>query len=208
MFVTCLLASPTWAAIEPGLKLGINSATVSANDDEDDVVERMTGWSAGGSLLMPGRRVGLQAELLYAQKGFDIHADAASGIDASGTLEVRYLEVPLLLRAELAPTNKVRPYLLAGPALAFKLDTGLSVEANTLAVTEADREEVDRNVKSTDVGLAVAAGVRPTIGRIGLEVEARYTHGLSNIDKSVADPGDEPSTARNRVFTFSVGARF
>jgi hypothetical protein len=105
-------------------------------------------------------------------------------------VKLNYFEIPILLRADFTTGGNVRPFVVIGPSLAFKLS----------AKVEEDGEEfdIDDDVEGFDFGLAIGAGLQFGRGSI----EGRYTHGISD-----ADPFDEDK-ARHRVFSFLAGFRF
>jgi opacity protein-like surface antigen len=195
------LARPAAAEIEPGLKVGINSAKVSLASGDDEGFTGRTGPVAGGSLYFRGERFGLQAEALYTVKGFAVE-ETSDG--TSGNVEIRWLEVPVLLRAELMSEGSVRPYVVAGPTIAFKIDSKLTIEQDGVSVnlSELEGEDLDESISSTDVGAAAGVGVQAKVGGLAIEVEGRYTLGFSNLDK------DDNDTIKSRTATLSVGVRF
>ena len=67
-------------------------------------------------------------------------------------------------------------------AIAFRLNA----KAKVSAMGETEEEDLTDEIKSTDFGLVIGAGVG--FGKFG--IEGRYNVGLSNI---AVDPGDEIS---------------
>lgn len=172
-----VLVSPATAAIAPGLKVGYNSAAIRTDFDFErsgGELQKAGGRMAGASVRVGGARFALQPELLYTQKGYRIDETGSSG-----TLDIRYVEVPVLARVELAPSARMRPYLVAGPALAFRLATKLVVETagQKFEVTEVGGRDLDEDVSPTDFGAAAGAGVALSLGGIAVELEAAIRAG-------------------------------
>lgn len=192
-----LLPGPVFAQ-EAGVKAGVNFASLTPEEDESPDISRRRGLVAGGWIRTPmSDRVSLQAEGLFSEKGvrFDVRA---LGVDGSADIRLRYLEVPVLARADFAARSSGRRFFVAGGvAPAFNL----SAHATTDVEGEEDFvREVGDEVYAFDLGLVGGAGVQ--IGRA--LIEARYTHGLRHINTD--DNGDE-DRIKNRVFSVTLGFR-
>ena len=88
----------------------------------------------------------------------------------------------------------VRPELIAGPALGFKLRARFEPGAPGTGTRDLD------NVRAVDVGAALGAGASIGRGPLRLLLEARYTTGFSDLyDLS----GNLESI--NQAFSFMVG---
>jgi hypothetical protein len=150
---------------------------------------------AGGAFVRVGlsRSLSLQPELLFVQKGFEV---------TGPTLHLSYIELPVLLRADLRGTEAggVRPFLYGGlaPALLTSCTVfGTHVEgAYHGRCGEVEPADVQLEPRSYDLGLALGGGLNV----MGLVVELRHTRGL--IDNQVR-PHAERST--NRALTALVG---
>ena len=190
-FVT--LPAATFAQ-EIGVKAGLNSAWLTPLEDETPDITHRRGPVGGVWVRMPsGRRVSLQAEALFSEKGS--HWDF--GDFASWEYRVRYFEIPLLARADFsAPASTTRLFAVAGAAPAYLLSDRTTVEFEGQSITRSNPDAF----YSFDVGLVGGAGVE--IGRA--QVEARYTHGLRHIN---TDDNGEGDRVRNRVFSVLLGFR-
>lgn len=171
-----------------GVKAGVNSSTLSTDDDAVDVSSR---WGAVAGLFA-GRNisenVGIQLEGLFSQRGAK---DNTSGSDT--TLRLTYLDVPLTARFGSTSTNNVHFHAFTGPQLGIKLSAKAK---DDLLGVEID---LDDDVKSWDFGWTIGAGVE--MNRLSLD--ARYTMGLTDIDDS-----DTDASTKNRTFTVLLGYRF
>ena len=123
--------------------------------------------------------------------------NAPAGVDGSLDIRVRYLEIPLLARADFgAPGSRARVFVVGGAAPAVKL----SARAKADIAGEEETADVGDATEWLDLGLVGGVGVE--LGRA--LIEARYTHGLLEINTDDNDPND---SIQNRVFSVTVGFR-
>ena len=166
-----------------GIKGGVNIATLKFDDDEDDPdLKSLIGAVAGIFLgTQFNDNIGLRGEALFSQKGAK---NAEAGEDAKNKLT--YIDVPVLLTLGPSSSSDTRFNVFTGPQFSF----------NTKAKYEDQfgEEDIDDEVKSTDFGWVVGAGLEK--GR--LTADARYTIGLSNIAELGGD-------VKNRVFSVMLG---
>ena len=141
----------------------------------------------------PANRFSFQAEGLFSEKG--THWDFSP--DVTIEIRVRYVEIPLLARADVgAPASTTRVFVIGGVAPAFKL----SARARSEFFGKKETRDPDRNIEPFDLGLVGGLGVE--FGR-GV-IEARYTHSVLNINTDDNEPGD---WLYNRVFSVTAGFR-
>lgn len=171
-----------------GVKAGVNSSTLSTDDDALDVSSR---WGAVAGLFA-GRNItdnlGMQLEALFSQRGAK---DTTGGTDT--TLRLTYLDVPLTARFGSTTSNNVHFHAFTGPQLGLKISA--KVKDDFLGI----ETDLDDEVKSWDFGWTLGAGVEMN----KLSLDARYTIGLTNIDNS-----DSDAAIKNRTFTVLLGYRF
>jgi hypothetical protein len=183
------------SAVGFGVKLGLALSTLSS-DDLDDIefldLEHKLGFAVGGLVNIPlSPMVSLQPELLYVTKGADVEF---FGEDV-GYIALNYLEVPVLLRVDVPVAGSVAPFIVAGPALGF-------VVSAKAVDNDGDTENIKDDVEALDLGFILGGGLGIPLSSGGLlEIEARYEHGLSNIDD---DPNADVEL-KNRAF-FILGA--
>lgn len=126
-------------------------------------------WALGSSLVFA-------PELLFVSKGFELTTE---GIDFG--IKLGYAEIPLLVRANLGSAGaSVRPFLLAGPVIGFKLSCKVTGSAEGISVTtdcESAEEDVELPITSTDFGAMFGGGLQ--FGRYGISV--RYDLGLADV---------------------------
>jgi len=188
--VALLLAVPVLAQLPGapvGLSLGVKAGVTIATFHGDDAgnPENRTGFTAGAQAVLHTFLFDLQVEGLYVQKGAK---DTQNGVEVTDKYD--YFEVPVLLRKNL-PGIIIKPYLLAGPALAF--NTGAKVAGG------GHELDVKDSVKDTDVGLVVGAGIANT--RNHVFVEARYTLGMTKVLEDDTD-------VKNGTMMFMAGYSF
>lgn len=161
------------------------------------------GFYAGGFVEMPlGGRISLQPGLYYSQKGYVLKGSIAGdkfdllGVSAKAELQSHYIDVPLLLKAEIAKGLQI----YAGPQLSYLVKNNLRMDAGLLGFSLLKTNmDVTENFNKADVGLVGGAGY--TFDN-GFSINAGYDHGLSRLDKN----GNFKSY--NRTIKIGVGFRF
>ena len=184
MMTVC--ATPATAQGAFGLKGGLSSSTISVATEADSVFDprQERGFVGGAALMLPGNRIGgLQVEVLVHQKG------GQDVLRQGDRLELTYLEVPVVLHADLIQGRKSAVFVTFGPSFAINLKASYESDGMT--------EDVGDDVERFDLGLNIGAGVE--VGP--LVVEARYTWGLRN---AFAD-GDVEARFKNRSLAVTVG---
>ena len=172
-----------------GVKGGVNVASTDVSGSSgDESYDPRFGIVAGGFVTMPvASWLDVQVEGLYSEKGSRV---SVVGIDTKLVLD--YVEVPILGRVRLGRLF----YAAAGPAM------GLRVGAKTRFGFGGTTEEIDVSdeVERFDLGIAMGGGVR--LGPI--ELDGRYTLGLTDIDKDKTDD----TRIKNRAISVTAGFRF
>lgn len=197
-----LLSAPAAAQSSFGIVGGlVRSEAELASEGISISFDKRSGFALGLSMehqLSP--MLSFAPEAMYVTKGFEVEFEG----DAFG-LKFGYLEVPLLLRATFGSAGAgARPWVTAGPAVAFKLSCDATIDADEIEAeaecTEVDEGEEEPNeFKSVDFGLMVGAGV--DFGRFGVSV--RYDLGLANILDTTEDV-----SYKNRALMLLGSVRF
>lgn len=184
-----------------GLKAGLSAATMSVESDAGgEYNKRRIGVIGGGFgvfSLMPG--VGLQVEALFTQKGAKLEIEEDENIDI--TLELDYLDVPVLARINLPASGSTRFHLFGGPSLGYRMGAKSKISDTTFDFAEGTIDNIENEIERFDLGVVVGAGA--DIGR-RLVVDARYSWGLQTVNKDTSD-GIE---LKNRVLAVMAGIRF
>jgi hypothetical protein len=206
-----LLLSVEASAQEPvvgvtgkGLKLGFDIANINTDYDElDEFLDSRVGFTGGAFLTYAfSRQFAVQPEVLYVSKG------AEKGIFIfTAYWSIDYIEVPVLLKFDLAPMGPAHPNLFAGPAMSILLNSEIGGFNESFDVADG--------MKSVDAGIVFGGGI--DYKRVTFDI--RYTLGLSNTvdaDKinamTGAVPGDfyylegDPSV-KNKNISFMAGIR-
>ena len=191
----------TAVAQQIGVKAGVNSASLTPEEDEDPDDSRRVGPIGGIWFRALQRdRLSFQAEGLFSEKGvkFRFPFVGPQGETGDADVRIRYFEMPLLARADFGePAATTRVFVVGGLAPAFKLSARSRLEV----AGETHIRDADEDFYAWDLGLVGGAGVE--FGRA--LIEARYTHGVRHINTD--DNGDE-DRIKNRVFSIMAGFRF
>ena len=212
--ITMFFTSTVSAAEKPsfGFLGGLDLANLTVDPDPADASLDFIRQANVGGLVEFGLTpvASLQARCMYVPKGTGLDA-VEDGISLSAKTVIDYVTVPVLLKFQ-ADTVKVRPYVVVGPEFGFKaratvsLSTSASVPRDLLAEVEDElNDQVNNELKSTDVALDFGGGVEIPSGRMTILIEGIYSLGLRNI--AVNSEGEEGS-AKTRTFLFDVGIRF
>ena len=179
---------------------GFRSASISLDPDDDDLADSRTGIGVFGFVGIPvSETFRVQPGLGFVQKGAK---DSSSSGDV--TLELDYLEIPILGVFSVPSEGPVGFHLYAGPTIAFEAGCSVKGEDDGVSV-DLDCTDDVVETKSTDIGLALGAAISyATSETMGLFLSAGYGLGLTNI----ADGEDDDQTAKNRVLAIDVGLSF
>lgn len=190
-----LLCATSAAAqgVSVGARAGVSLATLRFEGDASgQTLDSRFGGVGGVFVTFPlVSWLELQPEVLYAMKGARLNED---GIASQVWLD--YVDVPVLVRFSRRGAGAFRYYLVGGPSF------GLRVRARTRTDFGGATEEIDISDDVERADLAVVAGGGVEFG--ALIVDARYSAGLSDIDKDK----DDAVTVTTRAFSFTVGVRF
>ena len=185
-----------------GILAGVNYATVDQDPEFGDVeFDHKLGLLAGVFLDVALNDVfSIEPEVLFSQKGAEVEG-TGNNSELEGTFKLDYIEVPLLLKFKVPVSSAgFRPFLFAGPAVGFEVKCELDGEI--LSVTgDTDCDETSLvNTKSTDFGGTVGGGFEFLAGMQAVRVDARYTHGFTDINDSA-----DAREIKNRTFAVTVG---
>ena len=158
--------------------------------------DNRVGFSVGGFVRIPMSPMwSFQPELEYAAKGAKT-TDNSSGTPATATLDLNYLEMPLLFRVAAPSTPAGRLFAEVGPAIAVKLDCTVSVSSGGLSASTSCNN-FGGDVKSFDVGGMIGAGYEFPMGSRALSLGVRYNYGLMELSSA--------SNTKNRNLQFVAG---
>lgn len=206
-----------------GLRAGLASGRLDGSYGDTFARERLAGFAGGAfATIRLGGVLSLQPELGWATKGgqSDLVVTITSSGDPPSSLSMpmhvavtlHYVEIPVLLRADLPSWGAARPYALGGPYAAYRVGGHVETESGQSQTALGRRIRMARifeDLSSTssadrwerfDWGLATGLGLAIGSGRPQVLLEARHSWGFVN-----AFPEPDFGTARNHAFTFSVG---
>jgi hypothetical protein len=171
--------------ISKGLIGGLNLATVSGDDAPKDVKSVST-YAAGLFLEFnfPGP-FSIEANALYSIKGGKTEAGSITFTDT-----YTYIDVPVLLKYHL-PIPAVSPSIYAGPMYSTLLSAKTKQEGGYLP----GEHDIKDALAKGDLGAVVGVG----LGFTALRIDARYSMGLTKLDK------DGTMKMYNRVISLYVG---
>ena len=199
---TCLLLAilPVRAAAQRdrsavGAQLGYARSWIETTDEATNAF--LQGRQGAFVGLFYRRRVSpwlaLQSELNFTTKGgsVDITGDPAQVVGQS--LEVGFLEIPLLVRlATPYRPNGLRPVAFAGASVAFRIGCSVRTDfANdSIALQGCEGEVAQRSVEPSWIA---GGGIQWERRGVSLALEARFTQAIT----STSD--DSPNDPRNQL---------
>lgn len=190
--IVALAASPTYAQVTGGFKIGVNFADIveDEEDDEEDNLDKRTGLAVGGFVDVPiAPGFSFQPEFLYSQKGAKF--EDFDGEDV--TIKYDVIQIPLLAKFNFGANDApVQGFVVAGPGLAFRVKAEIDYD-----VTNELDEDLEDEVESFEFSGIVGAGVKFGMA----SVEVRYDHGFTNLN-SVED---DPFEIKSRTFSILFG---
>ncbi len=187
------------AQAELGVRAGLNVASLNSTGNEE--VSSRTTVNVGAFLTIPVSSVfGIQIVASFSEKG----ADRGAG-GASATVDIGYLQIPVLAKISLPTPGKVGVHFLVGPTFGIRTNcTSMDEGGQSIDCDDSSGPSGDV-VKSTDIGVLVGAGLDISVApKTSLLVELQYEYGLSDI----VDSGVNGTELKNRAFSILAGLSF
>jgi hypothetical protein len=162
-----------------------------------------TGIHVGAYASVPlTEQISFEPGLFYSQKGYamkgDLKIDALKflGVNATAKVESNYIDIPLLLNAEVAKGLHV----YAGPQFSYLTGSNLHINTSVLGISLLNKRlDLTNNFNRMDV--AIAGGIGYAFEN-GFHIKAGYDYGLGKLDKN------DNFKAYNRVVKLSLGFSF
>lgn len=176
-----------------GLTAGANFATLNGPNFRGG--PSRNGFVGGIVLVTPfSPRMAFQLEALYAMKGGVSHPTSTS----TATLGLDYIEIPVMLRADIPASTRVRPFVYSGPALNYRVHCGIDASSSfgsqTASCDELEASDPTVGTFNTfDVGWIFGGGVAFDAHGRALTIGGRYELGL----RGIASKDD----AKNRLWS-------
>ena len=202
-----------------GVRAGLNLADMSLKETSGMTEKMITSFHVGGiAEYSLSESLSVEAGLLLSGKGKKLEyseSDQGVSIGAKITIAPLYLEVPInaVFKVDL---GSAKLQLFAGPYLGYGIGgkiksdytaSGLpsGVTLSSLGFTNETTDikfgtKDDSNLKATDFGLNIGAGVEMN----NMLVRLQYGLGLSNLDPA----GSSSNEMKNKVIGISVGYMF
>lgn len=215
LLASLIISTFTFAQTVPsfGIKAGITSASIQgeASDNLNNLLDYTKGGIsttsklgvyAGAFTNIPLTDVfSLEPSLMYSQKGYQMKGELNLkgleflGANAKANLTTHYLELPLLLKANLSGFQ-----VFLGPEVAYLAKADLKTSAGVLGFNL-----FKKTMDATDQFNRWDAGVTGGVGyqfSNGFSINAAYDHGLMRTD------ANQNLNAYNRTFKVGVGFNF
>jgi hypothetical protein len=161
-----------------------------------------TGFFAGGYISLPmGTTFSIVPALYYTQKGYvltgDLNIKGADflGINAKAALNTSYIDLPLLLKANLSGLQ-----VFAGPQVSYLTNATLRTTAGVLGFNLLNTS-MDARAQFSRWDAALTGGIGYQFAN-GLNLTAAYDHGLVRTDNG------NSLNAYNRAFKIGLGYAF
>jgi hypothetical protein len=188
-----MTAGSVAAEVRLGLSAGLNVASLEIEGRPGDEIETRTVPAFGASLAWRPGAWSLELRPAYVGRGAKVLIGGSQV-----AIEATLVEFPLLVTRDLGQA-RVRPYLLAGAALASL--------TSAKAVLGSIEEDIEDDFGKTDASLRAGAGVRLAGVPAQPFLEVEYTHGLTDVNEG-AGIGAEVGAIRNRGLQIRGGLSF
>lgn len=215
LFASVALSIGAMAQVQPsfGIKAGITSSGMRGEavnnlqnllDFADGMIttNNRNGFFAGGNVSIPvSQNISVEPGLYYAQKGYELRGDLNIknveflGANAKAQLTSHYIDVPVLLKANLGGLQ-----VFAGPQVSYLASASLRTTAGVLGFNLLNRTmDATEQFNRWDAGITGGVGYQ---FKNGLNLTAAYDHGLSRAD------ANKSLESYNRSIKVGVGFSF
>lgn len=162
-----------------------------------------TGLFAGVSANIPlGGAISVEPGLYYTERGYELQGGLGLkgfeflGVNAKAQLQQQYIDIPLLLKADLGGGLQ----LFAGPQVSYLTKSNLKTTAGLFGVNLLNKT-MDATDQFNRWDMAVTGGVGFQF-KNGLNLSAAYDYGLSKVD------ANKNVNGYNTAFKVGIGFRF
>ncbi|GKG73746.1 PorT family protein [Parabacteroides sp. AM58-2XD] len=184
------IAVPAKSQLKFGIKGGVNISSVHMNSDILKA-DNVTGFQIGPMIetTIPLIGIGLDAAILYSQKGMDVKSEAGT----STNVKTDYIDVPVNLKWKFG-LPIIKGYLAAGPYIGFRVggDKFWEIPGSVVGQVKA---------KNFSAGLNFGAGVE-----LISHLQVGINYGLGLTDNYSAEKYD--MNARNRGWSITAAILF
>ena len=161
-----------------------------------------TGFFAGGYTSIPlSPLFSVEPAVYYSQKGYELKGALNLkgveflGANASATLNSHYIDIPVVLKANLGGVQ-----VFAGPQVSYLAKADLQTKGGVLGFNVFNNtSDATAQFNRWDAGLTAGVGYQFANG---VNIMAAYDHGLSKVD------ANQNFDSYNRAFKVGVGFSF
>ena len=190
IILMAFIAVPAKSQLKFGVKGGLNISSVHLNSDILKA-DNVTGFQIGPMIetTIPLIGVGLDAAILYSQKGMDVKSETGT----STNVKTDYIDVPVNLKWKFG-LPIIKGYLAAGPYIGFRVggDKFWEIPGSVVGQVKA---------KNFSAGLNFGAGVELII-----HLQVGINYGLGLTDNYSAEKYD--LNAKNRGWSVTAAILF
>ena len=190
IILMAFIAVPAKSQLKIGVKGGLNISSVHLNSDILKA-DNVTGFQIGPMIetTIPLIGVGLDAAILYSQKGMDVKSETGT----STNVKTDYIDVPVNLKWKFG-LPIIKGYLAAGPYIGFRVggDKFWEIPGSVVGQVKA---------KNFSAGLNFGAGVE-----LISHLQVGINYGLGLTDNYSAEKYD--LNAKNRGWSVTAAILF
>ena len=190
IILMAFIAVPAKSQLKFGVKGGLNISSVHLNSDILKA-DNVTGFQIGPMIVttIPLIGVGLDAAILYSQKGMDVKSETGT----STNVKTDYIDVPVNLKWKFG-LPIIKGYLAAGPYIGFRVggDKFWEIPGSVVGQVKA---------KNFSAGLNFGAGVE-----LISHLQVGINYGLGLTDNYSAEKYD--LNAKNRGWSVTAAILF
>ena len=190
IILMAFIAVPAKSQLKFGVKGGLNISSVHLNSDILKA-DNVTGFQIGPMIetTIPLIGVGLDAAILYSQKGMDVKSETGT----STNVKTDYIDVPVNLKWKFG-LPIIKGYLAAGPYIGFRVggDKFWEIPGSVVGQVKA---------KNFSAGLNFGAGVK-----LISHLQVGINYGLGLTDNYSAEKYD--LNAKNRGWSVTAAILF
>lgn len=215
LIAAIIISTFAMAQVTPsfGIRAGLSSAgmrgdAVSNLNNIVDVANGMitthnkTGFFAGAYAAIPvSEKFSVEPALYYTQKGYSLNGSLAMkavkflGVSAKADLNLEYIDLPVLLKANLNGFQ-----VFAGPQISYLTKANFKTTAGVLGINLLNKKlDATAQFNRWDAGLTGGIGYQFSNG---VNLTAAYDYGLSKVD------ANKSLNAYNHAFKVGLGFRF
>jgi hypothetical protein len=204
------------AQILIGMKLGFNISSINYNPRFDQLfIKQQFKYGYSGGIIFQyftEKYLGLQAELLYSEKGFITKFDTINHTQYER--DIRYITLPVLAHFYFSK-GKASPFLVGGIFGSMALNSKeILTDQNNSSIR--DYLFMMKRDNRGEYGLIGGAGFKGNFSFGTLQIEGTYSYSLSSLYKwgyQSNDPDFEryfkiPEQAQNKVIQISLSYMF